>query len=530
MKKYLFLFLILLTLPMVLGYSVFPRPIVNNSFFPDTFFIHNFTFTDNSGVLLSNQSNLTTDSSGVAYSDLNISSLTSVPTRFLHYRDGVLIVNKSFEDKIFRKVYATDGLFNNMNISENSYLNNVDVYGNVSFIGDTFEVNSTTTFNGNTTFTGSFETECLHCEDGDTYFHGDGYFEGNVTAPNIEVMESLIVHGNSTCSGTANPCGDALFIGNPGLCGWTVNTGQRGCRWRLFFGDCVGTATPCIDMSTATCEEQHTCTLTEGSAGFIISGDGLNGNISINITGNMTAEGFSGSGANLHSVNFTETDPDWNGNYSIFQGLINNESYLSTYNATYDSFTDTWASNYTKYYNKSQIDFNFSLFVPYTGATSNVNLGTNDLKTDKLTISSAGNADFSVYHEYGYPGFFGSYGDMFFGVSGDERTYINYYNGDYVDFGWASNKQIVTVYGNVTADYFKGDGSLLTGISTSNDSYWKAEDETETRNYFTSGNLKAKELNITGNSAVHNTTFCNDANTNCIKLAVGDSSLSFGWV
>jgi hypothetical protein len=151
--------------------------------------------------------------------------------------------------------------------------------------------------NGNASFTGNFETNCLHCEDGDVYFHGDGFFTGNVTAPNIEVMESLIVHGNSTCTGTAIACEDIYDIG---LCGWTTWLGQRGCRW--VWGSCIGTATTCEEMGTALCEEQHVCSLTLGSVGFTIGGDGLdaseirlNGtninNIYVNVDGDtMTGE------------------------------------------------------------------------------------------------------------------------------------------------------------------------------------------------------------------------------------------------
>ena len=143
-----------------------------------------------------------------------------------------------------------------------------------TYTGD-YDLNTTgdMTVLGNATFNGTFTTTCMHCEDGDVYFHGDGFFEGNVTAPNIEVMESLIVHGNSTCTGTATACGD---IADYGLCGLSIYVGQRGCRWRILHSDCVGTATPCEDMSTATCEEQHVCSLTYGSAGFIIDGNGLN--------------------------------------------------------------------------------------------------------------------------------------------------------------------------------------------------------------------------------------------------------------
>ena len=176
---------------------------------------------------------------------------------------------------------------------------------------------------GNASFTGTFDTPCLHCEDGDTYFHGDGFFSGNVTAPNIEVMESLIVHGNSTCTGTATACGD---IADAGLCGYTIYTGQRGCRWRLFSGDCVGTATPCDEMSTATCEEQHVCSLTS-DYGFVFDPSGFSGDFDINTNGSITARLFNGT------YNWTSGD-DW----TDFDGavLYFNESQLATiyYNAT----------------------------------------------------------------------------------------------------------------------------------------------------------------------------------------------------
>ena len=144
---------------------------------------------------------------------------------------------------------------------------------------------------GDTEFTGNFTTECLHCEDGDNYFHGDGFFAGNVTAPNIEVMENLIVHGNSTCSGTATPCSGLDFF----QCGWfNVNRAQYGCSWNLGSGgSCVGTATPCADVSTALCSNQAGCTLTIGSAVLIISGLGLTGSFDIDTNGSINAsEGF----------------------------------------------------------------------------------------------------------------------------------------------------------------------------------------------------------------------------------------------
>ena len=73
-----------------------------------------------------------------------------------------------------------------------------------------------------------------------------------------------------------------------------------------------------------------------------------------------------------------------------------------------------------------------------------------DIIVTNLTIRSAGNDDFSVYHdEYGYPGFFGSYGDFFLGVNGDATAYLNYYNGDSFIIGEASNPQVVSIIGTL---------------------------------------------------------------------------------
>jgi len=155
---------------------------------------------------------------------------------------------------------------------------------------------------GNASFTGPFDTTCLHCEDGDTYFHGDGFFSGNVTAPNIEVMESLIVHGNSTCTGIATACGDIADIW---LCGITDERKQRGCHWEWGTG-CVGTATPCEEMPTSICEEQHICSLTS-DYGFVFDPSGFSGNFSIDTTGNITATNITADELYVNGVEITGT-------------------------------------------------------------------------------------------------------------------------------------------------------------------------------------------------------------------------------
>ena len=151
-------------------------------------------------------------------------------------------------------------------------------------------VNLDAEYTGDTFISGSFEAPCLDCDGDTTIFHGDGIFEGNITAPNIEVLETLIVRGNSTCAGEARKCNTFTTALS---CGFTASSGQRGCSWTLWGGPCVGTETSCIAMSTATCEDQLDCVLTS-LEGLEIGADGLSGNISITVTGNVTADCFLG--------------------------------------------------------------------------------------------------------------------------------------------------------------------------------------------------------------------------------------------
>ena len=50
----------------------------------------------------------------------------------------------------------------------------------------------------------------------------------------------------------------------------------------------------------------------------------------------------------IGAVSTIETDPIWTLNSSAVLGCINNASYLSTYNATYDSYATNVSINYTK--------------------------------------------------------------------------------------------------------------------------------------------------------------------------------------
>ena len=124
--------------------------------------------------------------------------------------------------------------------------------------------------------------------------------------------------------------------------------------------------------------------------------------------------------------------------------------------------------------------------------------GYNITDVARLVISSPGSDDFSVYHEFGYPGFFGAYGDFLLGISSDPTTYMNYYQGENIWLGWESNPQETIAYGNLTATekLTVGDGNeqeidlVFDGSSGDGTITYEA-----IPNIF---NLKGSELQITG--------------------------------
>jgi len=435
----------------------------------------------------------------------------------------------------------------------------LNVEGDVSFTGYNFEINSTqTTFNGNASFTGPFETECLHCEDGDTYFHGDGFFSGNVTAPNIEVMESLIVHGNSTCTGTATACGD---IGTSGLCGYTINTGQRGCRWRIFYGDCVGTATPCEEMSTATCEEQHVCALT-ADVGFIFGVDGFTGNITFNdnvtikqnldVAGNGSFDWINANNINnsnhIYTQNLTVYDiavlsgMTFDGNLDMnSNNITNTDWYFGKFNQSYgddwqylDTSTGEEYFNESKfattYYNATQYHaeagqdfegditytqhpdgdydgntFNFSeqagspgldLRINFT-SVSDFNKGYMRYKTSSLS------GDYALiqlwdYNDGEWEGGYGEVSDAvdeYFTIAGDILD-----STDHIQDGVVQMRLYKSANGNTNNEYYVDMLAVVDGYATPSGNvdltpYWRYDDTDEDRNFLTDGNVTGDWIN-----------------------------------
>jgi len=139
--------------------------------------------------------------------------------------------------------------------------------------------------------------------------------------------------------------------------------------------------------------------------------------------------------------NTTEIDPVWNANSSKIFGLMNNESYLSTFNQTYQDTTDAWSGNYTLFspfwidWNavilgnltaiNSDIDANYTASLTYTKTNieGNLTLTNSNIKANfsLASIASdvwsalAGNMTLNVTDIY----------SNVFGAIGTNRTAIN---------------------------------------------------------------------------------------------------------
>jgi len=75
----------------------------------------------------------------------------------------------------------------------------------------------------------------------------------------------------------------------------------------------------------------------------------------VTCSGAAVMQNYTSSGAQCITPTATESDPIWNGNYSIFTGLINNASYLSTYNETYAGLINN--ASYLSTYNATYADY-----------------------------------------------------------------------------------------------------------------------------------------------------------------------------
>jgi hypothetical protein len=139
--------------------------------------------------------------------------------------------------------------------------------------------------------------------------------------------------------------------------------------------------------------------------------------------------------------NTTEIDPVWNANSSIIFGLINNESYLSTFNQTYQDTTDAWSGNYTLFspfwidWNavilgnltaiNSDIDANYTASLAYTKTNieGNLTLTNNNIKAN-FSLAAIASDMFSAFTGNMTLNVTDIYSNVF-GAIGTNRTAIN---------------------------------------------------------------------------------------------------------
>ena len=97
---------------------IYVKPLdTNGNLQSNTSFIYTFNFTTNadcSGVVFSNISTIVTGNDGIGFIDLDISSISQIPSYLCEYKDGSLRKTHTFSDQLFKDIYAK-----NLNITEN---------------------------------------------------------------------------------------------------------------------------------------------------------------------------------------------------------------------------------------------------------------------------------------------------------------------------------------------------------------------------------------------------------------------------
>jgi len=131
---------------------------------------------------------------------------------------------------------------------------------------------------------------------------------------------------------------------------------------------------------------QYNNILPNSGAGSIINYNNITQNINqinatYNITNYLTNNTYNNitNDNNITTIinntfyqNTSEIDPVWNANSSTIFGLINNESYLSTFNQTYQDITDAWNENWTEH-SPFWIDWNTVILGNLTAINSDIN-------------------------------------------------------------------------------------------------------------------------------------------------------------
>lgn len=235
------------------------------------------------------------------------------------------------------------------------------------------------------------------------------------------------------------------------------------------------------------------------------------GNSTIARTGNCPAGqvvmNTTNSGVQCVTPTAVETEPSWNGNYSIFTGLINNASYLSTYNSTYHNYVVLNSTNYSYYGNwvNDNSSWNQSLaYTLYLNRTSeSIYLSTynetyaNNLDTNDSSVIASMNASWLSTYNSSYATWLGNY-TIFTGLI-NNASYLSTFN---------------TTYATTTTEWNGNKTALLGCIN--NASYLSTYNETYASNLDTNDSQVIANSNAswlsTFNTTYHNYVIANYSN------------------
>lgn len=234
---------------------------------------------------------------------------------------------------------------------------------------------------------------------------------------------------------------------------------------------------------------------------------------------------------------------------------------ISVNNVTvYVNSTDYWGDYYFGDYNLS--NFNLSGYVPYTGATQDVDLGANGLSSNDLTASSITSSSYINFVGTSSPVFSGVFYTIYPSSSKYEEVYSHgttpmnvsyiwsdpnddyqypmvmwkYLCGVFTTCDWVNiTERGLNSKSNITTgEYFIGDGSKLTGITSGGTSYYPNNDTiinttnglaVNTTEYYLLKNnsgqayLDAPTLNISSSY-----TYIGDEQSSLVSTSTGSSS------
>jgi len=417
-------------------------------------YLFNFTINTNNdctGTVYSNSTTLTTDVMGyINYTlddtgDIDYSS----DLYFCYYRDNVLKLNKPLSSvpyANFAKNVSSTGISWDANVNASPY--NFTIGG--------------LTLNGNF-LPGTTLTQDI----GSPIFRWGDLFVSDISADDINVYD-IIAHDIDVSGDITGPFGNfsSLVVGDVNLSaldeiylnlsGTNANQNVNISPYALKAGNVVIDDAGSLQFGSLSTSISESATgdmdiksdgridiWTDHEISFRVDGD-INDYIVFETNSNqptITTTGDSNLTIDTTGgfINFVDnngvTTGNWTANYHCDDGgcfnlTLQNPLWLSTYNATYDGYedTDTWALNHTFYYNKSEVDNNFSLYVPYTGATDNVDLGDYNLSTRAI---------------YGLPF------DFLTGIGGSSRFHIGA-GGDITMAGSFDNDDKITTSTSIT--------------------------------------------------------------------------------